>query len=65
MVIVACIALTLLQNGVDFEGTWHEADFMFWEELNFRSRTKSGLEEKDHRALSDEEVRIETIALHT
>lgn len=49
MVIIDIMALTILHPGFSFQGSWHEADFIF---RDFKYWHKKGLAEKNDGALA-------------
>ena len=46
MVIIACIAMSALHPGIAFQGSWHEADFIFWTKFTFRNQKLLPMHEK-------------------
>lgn len=55
MVILARIALSASHPGLAFQGSWHEADFIFWTKFAFQKPRTRLTEVKYNPAMSDEE----------
>ncbi len=60
MIIIACTAMSALHPGIAFQGSWHEADFIFWTKITFRNQRMVAADEKTSPAISDEESGIHT-----
>ena len=60
MVIIACTAVSAFHPGLAFQGSWHEADFIFWTKCTIRTRKRPAAEDKPNPALSDEESGMHT-----
>ncbi len=60
MIIIACTAMSTLHPGIAFQGSWHEADFIFWRKITFRNQEMITADEKPSPAISDEESGIHT-----
>lgn len=55
MVIIACTAVSIFHPGIAFQGSWHEADFIFWTKFRFGNGKILAGEEKHNVAMSDGE----------
>ena len=50
MIIIACTAMSALHPGISFQGSWHEADFIFWTKITFRNQKMISAETSDEES---------------